>query len=543
MAGPLEVPGMPETLLVGLPVTSHDANNNTYAVFEGYGPFAYEGCTITVTEPPQSQTVMQGLKATFTAAASVSGAPASELDIQWQRSDDGGVSWVDLPGANRASYTTGFLTQGADDQAQFRVVFAVSGCTATSEAAVLTVAPDTVGPRLVSALGVGADRVVLLFNEPLDPGSADPFNFDIQPGILLAGAEMGPEPTRIDLLVDASTPLVVGTSYTLSASGPGLSSGVRDLAQNPIDPDPTVVTFLAQDTTTNDVANLVILPTANMLPVGSLSQRGFDQRWVQVGVSIPNDNDFAEALLAGLEALDAASGLPLPNLVAHPCTVETNIINYHRSSDTGDFGRIAGDVVFPGRPSGSEENIAAEFLMYLELEPHRMYRLSVNSDDGYRVMPSRGPDDPANGVILSEFNGGRGSPGPGADIIFPVAVPEAGLYPIRLIWEQGGGGANVEFWEQTGPSTYVAVNAAGGIPAYRPPAPPAPTLSVVRDGANVQISWPLSAITYCLVGTDSLDAPITWAPVAARAVQANGLNTVTIPADQARAYYQLVRLP
>jgi hypothetical protein len=46
---------------------------------------------------------------------------------------------------------------------------------------------------------------------------------------------------------------------------------------------------------------------------------------------------------------------------------------------------------------------------------------------------------------------GQADIGKGAgDILFPVVVQQAGLYPLRLIWFQGGGGANCEFFSVTG---------------------------------------------------------------------------------------------
>jgi hypothetical protein len=58
---------------------------------------------------------------------------------------------------------------------------------------------------------------------------------------------------------------------------------------------------------------------------------------------------------------------------------------------------------------------------------------------------------------LGEANYGKGS---GAfDTFFPVVVPAAGVYPVRLVYEQGGGGANVEFFT-------IGTNNAGGTTFY-----------------------------------------------------------------------------
>jgi hypothetical protein len=57
-------------------------------------------------------------------------------------------------------------------------------------------------------------------------------------------------------------------------------------------------------------------------------------------------------------------------------------------------------------------------------------------------------------LALGEFNGGRGS----ADTTFLVQVTRAGLYPLRLVWENAGGDANCEWFIQdlaTGVKTLI----------------------------------------------------------------------------------------
>ena len=51
---------------------------------------------------------------------------------------------------------------------------------------------------------------------------------------------------------------------------------------------------------------------------------------------------------------------------------------------------------------------------------------------------------------LGEFSGGRGA----ADTIFGVNVTRAGVYPLWLVWENGGGDANCE-WFTMDPATSV----------------------------------------------------------------------------------------
>lgn len=92
-----------------------------------YGaPFFYD--------QPYSQSVIAGSTATF----SVSVGDLPTPSVQWQRSDDGGVSWADIAGASGNNYTTPATVAG-DDGAQFRVIASNSEGSATSDAVTLTV--------------------------------------------------------------------------------------------------------------------------------------------------------------------------------------------------------------------------------------------------------------------------------------------------------------------------------------------------------------------------------------------------------------------
>jgi hypothetical protein len=95
--------------------------------------------------------------------------------------------------------------------------------------------------------------------------------------------------------------------------------------------------------------------------------------------------------------------------------------------------------------------------------------------------------------VLGEFNGGRGSPGPGNDVIYHFLVEESGLYPFRLIWQEGAGGANLEWWTlDTAEPTrvYVPINSEAGIPAFLPPSDTdCGELSIRLEGDEVVIEW------------------------------------------------------
>jgi hypothetical protein len=136
------------------------------------------------------------------------------------------------------------------------------------------------------------------------------------------------------------------------------------------------------------------------------------------------------------------------------------------------------------------ENYVLETRMYLELK-RGVYLFGVNSDDGFLVTTAPNPADTL-GMIVGFFNGGRGNSGnlvgqtlpagqtyplvtQGANAgssVFSVVVPEDGIYPFRLLYWQGGGGVNLEFFtvnKQNGAAILVNDTDSDleAVPAYR----------------------------------------------------------------------------
>ncbi len=84
-----------------------------------------------VTTQPVDQNVAPGSSVTL--AASASGAPAPS--VQWQVSADGGATWTNT--------TSTFVADAADSGHQYRAVFSNSAGSATTNAATLTVSPNS----------------------------------------------------------------------------------------------------------------------------------------------------------------------------------------------------------------------------------------------------------------------------------------------------------------------------------------------------------------------------------------------------------------
>ena len=181
------------------------------------------------------------------------------------------------------------------------------------------------------------------------------------------------------------------------------------------------------------------------------SSSGFVANVSQISSNVHgNDIDNANRQLAG--AYSDADGVPYLN-EAGPINatswefspVDIAVVNLEQDgAAAGNFNENTGfaDDFIPNIPGINEstDGIAAEFLTYLELS-EGFHTLGVNSDDGFDV--TIGPD--SRDLLASSvgsFNGGRGS----SDSLFEVYVEEGGFYPTRLLWFEGTGGANVEFF-------------------------------------------------------------------------------------------------
>jgi hypothetical protein len=526
-AGPVTQP-MSATLFLGAATTSHNVGQTTLAIFQDLGDVSYPGAVVTIDPQPANQTVQTHQAVTFTSAATVSGAPAGELFYQWERSPDG-VTWTNIPGANGTSVSIQFPA-GDDDGDSFRLVASVPGASATSDAATLTLTPDTVRPTVTSVVGVSSTRVLVIFSEPMDASAGDNFIYTIDQGNTVTDAQFLTT-NRINLTIEATTPLVAGNTYTLSVVANddqmGGFIGAIDPSGNPIDPNPAMKSFVSQNYP-GDPNGLRELPTNTKRALGSLPLRGFDGRMVQNPVNIANDNAVAERMLAGTY-IDPNTGMPYPNIAPLPVFVENNVVNY---TGSGNTGTVPGDTQFPGYTNPAD-NMAMEILTYLELTSG-IYRMGVNSDDGFRVSPARNVSDPNNSITLGEFNGGRGV----ADTVFDFIVTEDGLYPFRRIWEEGQGDAGCEWWTRgLSGSPTTLLNAAGGIRAFRGVLPQ-PRLAISRSGNQVVLSWSDSEGTYQLQESSNL-TPGSWSDVSGASGSGGNYSITITPSSTGERYYRL----
>ncbi|MBM3878361.1 MAG: hypothetical protein FJ387_01360 [Verrucomicrobia bacterium] len=290
------------------------------------------------------------------------------------------------------------------------------------------------------------------------------------------------------------------------------------------------------------VSTYVDVPAGVALPSteADLAAVGFRAKVVQSTAARPGGNTVAaaEAQLTGTPANVVADG-PGPD----GSYLVPGIINWsHRrvpgqsGAEIGNFIDLAGmagapgfpDQPIPGLPGtgATKDNATAEIFAYLDL-PAGYQKFGINGDDGWKVQI--GLPGETTGTVLFSRDRGAGA----RDIPFAFITPEAGLYPIRLLWYQGGGDANLEFFTYGANNTKIPVNdrnnpnAVKAYYAVKTVAPPTIAIAQQPDG-KVHVTF-----TGKLQSSSSL-SPASWQDVA------GATSPLDVTANDPERYYRTV---
>ena len=277
------------------------------------------------------------------------------------------------------------------------------------------------------------------------------------------------------------------------------------------------------------VRSAPVVPASLALPASAVNtaNRGFLFKAKQQDLGRDNDTYSAELHYGGY--------IGWPNIIdPAPFTgpsgyyVETDVINYNQGTwvepdwNPGDSGYFTGDALIPGVPGllradstrtsdNGTDNIVAEILTVLDLQPG-IYAFNFNSDDGFRTTVGNPSEWWTFPVVVGEFSGGRGN-GAGLNdgTTYYFEITQAGLYPFRTLWYEGGGGANLE-WSvrQFDPTTGLVTagtlindgTATGAIRAYQYPITSAGA-TYVKSIAPAR-SGRASTLTPARAGTDAV---------------------------------------
>ena len=205
------------------------------------------------------------------------------------------------------------------------------------------------------------------------------------------------------------------------------------------------------------VARTFTTPTYGVVYAGTkatgvnLAQTGFRIRPHQVDGGQPNTMAWTEEQLLGLRGTNRVN-LALSGLTADAqgyLAWEGQPIDLKNAA--GGTGYFPVDIPFTevgipgfdanGNALANENFCALEVLTFLQFPAAGVYTMVVASDDGFRVQTGANARDVFS-ERLGQYDGGRGVD---AGTSFDVYVEEAGIYPVRLLWENGDGGAGVEW--------------------------------------------------------------------------------------------------
>jgi len=236
------------------------------------------------------------------------------------------------------------------------------------------------------------------------------------------------------------------------------------------------------------------------------NKAGFFWRVFQNEGAVPTDLASAELALIG--QLRDAGGTLLPNLAdsasvgaaAGPGTLDgtlvkfeiPTVINLNQSADgVAGAGTFAPDDQMPGIPglNGLDDGIDAEIITFVQF-PAGLITLGVNSDDGFRVQAGY-INKPEDGLLVGQFEAPSTS-------LLQVFVQDAGVYPIRIVYQEGSAAANIELYSVKADGSTVLLNdvANGGLKAYRagvapnkPTTSPTFTVTAQVSAGQIEITW------------------------------------------------------
>lgn len=270
--------------------------------------------------------------------------------------------------------------------------------------------------------------------------ASSPIGFSL--GVEDSGASVL-NPSSLELKLNGAA--LDNAKVTTTKTGANTSINYRNLAALLPVGSTNTVEVVARDTQNSVVTATRTFIVAPYTVIGSdlavtganTAQPGFNLKVHQVSTGQPNTVFRADGQLRG----DFGA-----NESFEPSSIETTTINYNQDApgNAGNFnsGNGAEDRLIPGIDATiNSDNIAMEIQTYLEFNEPGVYTLIFNSDDGFRTTFGKNSREQLNSVIVSQFDGGRGA----SDTAVTLVIPTAGVYPVRSVWFEGGGGANLEW--------------------------------------------------------------------------------------------------
>ena len=224
------------------------------------------------------------------------------------------------------------------------------------------------------------------------------------------------------------------------------------------------------------VANYTYFPTNFALPFSAVDQtkRGFLVNSYQSFQNSPNQARWNEEQILGLRGnnvigagtaaksgdyfvWDGALGF-INTLGAAPGAPGTGFFTGTYPTADDDLAVFGISQNYPANPSaegqglhGVYDNCALEIFSYVYFPTSGVYNMVLGSDDSFQVSVSQNLLDRMGNVVW--YNNGSRLPNllsaagaPTIADIRTVIIDQPGVYPIRILWDNGGGGAGLEWY-------------------------------------------------------------------------------------------------
>ena len=221
------------------------------------------------------------------------------------------------------------------------------------------------------------------------------------------------------------------------------------------------------------------------------------------------------------------------------------VMNLHASAD-GDIG--AGDFVpdeqMPGLPGDEEDGgdgrvgARIEILTYVDF-PAGRFTMGVHGEgaNGFRV--EGGPFD--DNEVMGEHVPNQ----QGFDIVFKFDVEEAGIYPLRVLFFNNGGGGAIELYTvgDDGEKTLLNDVANGGLATYRSAPTEFNITDISRAGQDVSLTFQSKEGGYYAVDTstdlENWEAIVTEYPDGGATTETTSYTDSGVPLDTDQLYYRV----
>ncbi len=199
-----------------------------------------------------------------------------------------------------------------------------------------------------------------------------------------------------------------------------------------------------------------VLPPEYAMPAGSVttSQPGFRVRPYQTAATHGGTLAWSEEQLTGFHG-DNTADLSTADTAGY--IMVDSVVNWDVSPGSSVHD-LAATTDFPGIGANGTTQFTEEIVSYLEFPAAGVYTLGVNSDDGFGLTACLlNPKNATGAISLGVYDSTRSV----GDSLFDVSVSQAGIYPIRLVYFQVGGGGSLSFFRVLTNSTstnYVLIN-------------------------------------------------------------------------------------